>query len=332
MSILAPFEPGKIDMPFVFSRRLLLACFLLWLGDGVATAQSAPTTGVLRIGFQRSSTLAAILKAGGGLERALAPLGVAVTWHEFTSGLPQLEALNTGNIDFSADVADTVPIFALAAGAKLSYVAMEAASPQAQAILVPAESSIRTVADLKGRKVAVTRGAGSHYLLIAALNSVNLSLKDITPAYLTPADGRAALVGNSVDAWVTWDPFLTVARRQAGAKIIADGTGLASYNRYYLASEGYARARSDVLKVVYDTLDKAGQWAKAHPDEAAALLAGIWHIDAALVQEANSHRSYRVGPVTDAGLTEQKKIADAFFAEGLLPRRVEATEAAVWRP
>lgn len=139
MSILAPFEPGKIDMPFVFSRRLLLACFLLWLGDGVATAQSAPTTGVLHIGFQRSSTLAAILKAGGGLERALAPLGVAVTWHEFTSGLPQLEALNTGNIDFSADVADTVPIFALAAGAKLSYVAMEAASPQAQAILVPAK-------------------------------------------------------------------------------------------------------------------------------------------------------------------------------------------------
>ena len=209
-----------------------------------ATAVNAqtPPSETIRIGYQKSSTLTAILKTNGELEKALAPLGVRVSWHEFTSGLPLLEAINTGNIDFGADVADTVPLFAQAAGAKLAYIAEEAASPSAQAILVGAESPIRTVADLKGKKVAVTKGAGSHFLLLAALAKSGLSFKDISPAYLTPADGRAAFIGGNVDAWVAWDPFLTSAQRQSNARVLSDGSnGLASYKRYYLVVRSVCR-------------------------------------------------------------------------------------------
>jgi len=314
------------------SRRLALAALPLLLATGIAAAQTTPAPSTLRIGFQRSSTLIAILKANGGLEKALAPLGVQVTWHEFTSGLPQLEALNTGNIDFSADVADTVPIFAQAAGAKLVYVAEEAPSPSAQAILVQADSTIKAVADLKGKKVAVTKAAGSHYLLLAALSGAGLTSKDITSAFLTPADGRAAFVSKNVDAWVAWDPFLTTALRQNGARVLADGKDVASYKRYYLASESYARSRGDVLKVIYGKLDEIGKWVKANPTEAAALLAGEWKIDAATIEEANSHRSYKVGVVTKDGIAEQKKIADTFFAEGLLPKKIDTTDVIVWQP
>lgn len=316
----------------LISRRALLASSVVVLGAARGAAQAAPPSSTLRIGYQLSSTLTAVLKTNGGLQKALAPLGVQVTWHEFTSGLPLLEALNTGNIDFSADVADTVPLFAFAAGAKLAYVAQEAPSPQAQAILVPSNSPIKALTDLKGKKIAVTKGAGSHYLLIAALNSVELTFKDISPAYLPPADGRAAFISGSVDSWVAWDPYLSTAVRQNNAKVLIDGKGLASYKRYYLASQNYARSRSDVLKVVYDQLDATGKWVKSHPDEAATLLAGIWHIDKDVVEEADSHRSYRVGPVTKDGLSEQGKIAAAFFAEGLLPRPVEGTEGDIWRP
>ncbi len=208
-----------------------------------ATAAKAQSpSDQIRIGYQKSSTLTAILKTNGDLEKALAPLGVRVSWHEFTSGLPLLEAINTGNIDFGADVADTVPLFAQAAGAKLAYIAEEAASPSAQAILVGAESPIRTLTDLKGKKIAVTKGAGSHFLLLAALAKSGLGFKDISPAYLTPADGRAAFIGGNVDAWVAWDPFLTSAQRQSGARILADGSnGLASYKRYYLSSAALRR-------------------------------------------------------------------------------------------
>lgn len=312
-------------------RRGLLAAVFAWLAISALASPAAAED--IRIGYQRSSTLTAILKANGELDKALAPLGIKVTWHEFSSGLPLLEAINIGSIDFGADVADTVPVFAQAAGARLAYVAEEAASPSAQAILVPTASPIRSLTDLKGKKIAVTKGAGSHYLLLAALSRAGLSFKDITPAYLPPADGRAAFVSNNVDAWIAWDPFLTSVTRQSGARVLADGSdGLASYKRYYLASADYADRRADTLNVIFAKLLETGQWVKAHPSEAANLLAGLWSIDAATVEEANSHRSYRVGSVTPAGLTEQQKIADAFFAEHLLPAKLDTTAIKIWTP
>lgn len=287
----------------------------------------------VRVGFQKSSTLLSILKADGALEAELKPLGVSVKWSEFTSGLPLLEALNVGALDFSADVADTVPIFAQAAGAKLTYVAQEAPSPTAQGIVVPADSPITKVADLKGRKVAVTKAAGVHYLLIVALERAGLTFKDIEPAYLTPADGRAALTNGSVQAWVTWDPFLAAVQQQAKARVLADGSGgLADYQRYYLAGTRFAEARPDVLKVIFANLQKTGQWVKQNPDEAAKRLAPIWGLDAPTVTHANSRRSYAVRHVVPENLGEQQKIADVFHAAGLLPRKINATDVSIWRP
>lgn len=292
----------------------------------------AAEAGRLRIGFQKSSTLIALLKEEAALEKALAPLNVSVTWHEFTSGLPIMEALNAGQIDVSADVADTVPIFAQAAQARIAYIAQEAASPTAQAILVAADSPIRAVADLKGRKVAVTKGAGSHYLLLAALAAETLPFKAISPAYLTPSDGRAALASGSVEAWVAWDPFLSAAEQQSGARVLRDGTGLSQYKRYYLAGADYATQRADVLALLFGKLRETGAWVKANPDAAAARLGALWKLDPAIVRQANARRSYQVEPVTRAALAEQQTIADAFRAEGLLPRPVDAAALPIWAP
>lgn len=318
-------------MPILSRRGILTGLAALPAALGPA-ASAAPERERVRIGFQRSSTLTYLLKLNGGLEKVLEPLNVQVTWHEFTSGLPILEALNLGKIDLSADVADTVPVFAQAAGARIVYVAEEAPSPAAQAIVVPRLSPIHSVAELKGKKIAVTKGAGSHYLLLAALSAQGLSFKDIQPAYLTPADGRAALAGGSVDAWVAWDPFLASAQQQSGVRILADGTGLASYKRYYLSSESLADRRPDVLAAIFETLRTTGNWAKAHPDEVAATLSGQWGIEPAVVAAANARRSYQVGPVRADQLSEQQRIADAFQADGLLPRRVDAGSARVWTP
>ncbi|WP_316176128.1 aliphatic sulfonate ABC transporter substrate-binding protein [Bradyrhizobium sp. SZCCHNRI1073] len=300
---------------------------------GALATSQADAAETLRIGYQRSSTLIALLKTNGELEKALAPLGIKVSWHEFSSGLPLLEAINIGSIDVGADVADTVPVFAQAAGARLAYVAEEAASPSAQAILVATASPTKTLGELKGRKIAVTKGAGSHYLLLAALAKAGLTFKDITPAYLPPADGRTAFVSNNVDAWVAWDPFLTSTIRQSGARVLADGSdGLASYKRYYLASADYAAGHGDALNVIYGKLLETGKWVKANPAAAASQLAALWGIDAATVEEANSHRSYQVGAVTAAGLSEQQKIADAFLAERVLPAKVDTSALAIWTP
>lgn len=303
------------------------------LGTGLAWAQAAtPRPAVVRLGYQKSSTLIALLKAQGTLERRLAPFGATLSWHEFTSGLPLLEALNLDNLDLSADVADTVPVFAQAAGAELTFVAQEAPSPAAQAILVREDSPLRTVADLKGRKVGFAKAAGAHYLLIAALEKAGLSFRDIVPAYLTPADGRAAFERGAIDAWVVWDPFLAAAERQARVRVLADGTGIASYQRYYLASTRFAKARPEVLRVVYAELEKTGRWVKQNPKEAAALLAPVWGLDTATIEQANERRSYAVRPVRAEALGEQQRIADAFFAEKLLPKKINALDVALFQP
>ncbi|MFM0238999.1 aliphatic sulfonate ABC transporter substrate-binding protein [Paraburkholderia phytofirmans] len=296
-------------------------------------AQTSAANGqpiVLRIGYQKSSTLITLLKAGGSLDKALAPLGVRVSWNEFSSGLPLTEALNVEAVDFSADVADTVPIFAQAAHARFVYVAQEAPSPGAQAIIVKQDSALRTLADLKGKRIAVTKAAGSHYLLLAALIKGGLTPADVRISYLAPADGRAAFERGSVDAWITWDPYVASVDRDADVRILADGKGLASYQRYYLASNRFAQAHPEVIQIVFDQLTQAGEWLRAHPQDAAQTLAPIWGLDAATIERANARRSYLVRPVLAQNFGEQQKIADTFFQAGLLPAKVETAQAQRW--
>lgn len=315
--------------PTLNRRRALwrMAAALAAVGGAWTQAGAAQR---LRIGYQKSSVLITVLKVRGTLERRLAPLGLQLSWHEFTSGLPLLEALNLGHVDFSADVADTVPIFAQAAGAQLTYVAQEAPSPTAQAIVVRQDSPLRSVADLKGKKVGFAKAAGAHYLLLAALEQAGLSFEEIQPAYLAPADGRAAFERGAIDAWVVWDPFLAAVLNQTPSRVLADGRGIASYQRYYLASTPYAQAHPEVLRALYQELKAAGQWVKQQPQAAAQLLASAWGLDAATVEQANGRRSYEVRPVLAPALGEQQRIADTFFAEKLLPKKINAREVALF--
>ena len=318
------------DNPVNFRRRTVIASALL--ATAVPFAARAADPEKLRIGYQKSSTLAIWLKSKSVLEKALAPLNVTPDWHEFTSGLPLLEALNVGGLDVTADVADAVPPFALAAGAQITYFATESPSPTAQAIVVKADSPIRTLAQLRGRKVAFAKGAGAHYLLVAALRSAGLTLADIEPAYLSPADGRAAFENGSVAAWVIWDPFLAAVQRQSGARVLRDGRGLSEYRRFYMASTTYAKRRNDVLSALFAQLRNAGTWIKANPAEAAQWYAPVIGLDAATVEAANARRSYAVQGLDAASLAEQQSIADAFTVAGVLPRKVAIADAPVWRP
>ncbi len=313
-------------------RRLLKTLAALSAITSINNTVFAQSNNIIRIGYQKSSTLLTIIKANGTLEKLLAPSTTKISWHEFSSGLPLLEALNVGGVDLSADVADTVPVFAQAAGARLTYVAQEAPSPSAQAIIVHADAPYKTITDLKHKKIAVTKAAGVHYLLIATLAKAGLKFSDIDVAYLAPADGRAAFERGSVDAWVTWDPFLAGVQKQSQVRILSDGRDIADYQRYYLASTAFAEAHPEVLAIVFDELKKTGDWVRQHPKEAAAFLAPLWGLDAATIELANSRRSYRVRAVVANALGEQQRIADAFFAAGLLPKKVNATEVAIWKP
>jgi len=308
--------------------RLALASILAAAVVHAHAQQATPIA--LRIGYQKSSTLITLLKTQGTLEKALAPLGVRVSWNEFASGLPLTEALNADAVDFSADVADTVPVFAQAARANFVYVAQEAPSPGAQAILVKADGPIRALAGLKGKRIAVTKASGSHYLLLAALSKAGIAPADVKISYLTPADGRAAFERGSVDAWVTWDPYVASVEREKDVRLLADGTGIASYQRYYLASDTFATAHPDVIRALFEQLSQEGVWVRTHPQDAAKILAPVWGLDAPTIERANSRRSYQVRAVSARYFGEQQKIADTFVAAGLLPAPVSTSKAPRW--
>lgn len=319
-------------MTIINRHRRRLALFISTLATAalLSAAPLASAAETIKIGYQKSSTLLILLKRNGTLEKKLAPLGYQISWHELSSEL--LTTLNTGSVDIHADVADAFALFTQASSAPLTYYAKENAAPSAQAIVVPDHSTIRSVADLKGKKVAVQKGTGSNFLLLTALKKANLTIKDIDVRYLDAPDGRAAFASGNVDAWVVWDPFLAATERQSKVRILADGRdGLAQYYRFYTATTGFADKHPDVLTIVLKELNETGKWVKANPKEAAEILSPLWgNTDAATVELTNSRRSYEIVPVRRDDLAEQQRIADTYYQTGLIPKSLVAKDIKIW--
>jgi sulfonate transport system substrate-binding protein len=286
----------------------------------------AQTGDALRIGYQKSASLLTLQRAQGTLERKLAGLGVAVRWVEFPAGPQLLEGLNVGSVDVGY-VGEAPPIFAQAAGANFVYVGNDPPAPEAEAIVVPADSAIRTVAGLKGKKVALNKGSNVHYLLVRALERAGLTYADIQPVFLAPADARAAFEKGAVDAWVIWDPFLAAVEKQTGARILADGRGLVNNYAFYLAERGYAQKQPQVIKALFDDNVEQGRWLKANIPQAAALIAPLQGLDAAVVELSLRRYQFGVAPLTPAVAAEQQKIADAFLDLKLIPKPIRIADA-----
>ena len=280
----------------------------------------------LRIGYQKYGTLV-ILKARGTLDKRLADKGIAVKWTEFPFGPPLLEAINVGSIDVGT-VGESPPVFAQAAGADLVYVGNEPPAPGAEALLVPKDSPIRSVTELKGKKIAVAKGSNANYLLVKLLENAGLKYSDVEVVYLAPADARAAFESGRVAAWSIWDPFLAAAEKQLSARVLADGKGAVANHQFYLAARAFAEKHPEVVHILLEELDKIDQWGKQNPQEVAKFLAPQIGIEQPIVEVAALRYSYGVKPVTAEVLAAQQKIADKFFELKLVPKQVRVADAA----
>jgi sulfonate transport system substrate-binding protein len=301
--------------------------------QGVAAAVALPSFAALaqaparqlRIGNQKGYLT--LLKGRGTLEKRLAPLGVTVKWTEFTAGPVQLEALNVGSIDFG-DVGEAPPIFAQAAGAPLAYVGATVARPQSEAVLVPKASAIKTVAELKGRKIALNKGSNVHYFIVKLFEKHGLSYADLNLVYLPPADARAAFEKGSVDAWVIWDPFLAAAEKTLDARVLADATGVVGNRAYYFSSLDYVAKNADVLAIAIEEINRIDVWGAANKGELAGELATLWGLPKPVAELSVNRSAYGTTPITKAILAEQQKIADTFFELKLIPKKINVLDAA----
>lgn len=309
-----------LDRLLQVSALVAVAAIAAVAGTPAQANDAAPAKEV-RIGFQKYGTLA-LLRAKGSLEPRLAKEGISVKWAEFPGGPQLLEALNIGSVDFG-NTGETPPVFAQAAGADLLYVAYEPPAPAGEAILVPKNSPIKSVAELKGKKVALNKGSNVHYLLVRALEQAGLSWNDIQPVYLAPADGRAAFQSGSVDAWVIWDPFQAAAEKQLEARTLKDGVGLVDNHQFYLARRPYATANQKVLSILLDEIRGIGEWSKKSPEEVAKQVAPVIGLPEDIALVAVKRQGYDIKPITPAVVAAQQKIADTFHNLKLIPKQLD---------
>ncbi|MDT3719400.1 sulfonate ABC transporter substrate-binding protein [Pseudomonas oryzihabitans] len=315
-------------MTFATLRRLAcIALVALTTFGSLAAAQAADQP--LRIGYQKGGGLLAVLKAQGTLEQTLGAQGYQVSWREFQAGPQLLEALNAGSIDVGY-TGSPPPIFAQAAGIDLVYLGAEPASESVEAILVPEGSPIRDVAALKGKKVAVQKGSSANFLLVAALEKAGLGFKDIQPVYLPPADARAAFANGSVDAWVVWDPYLAAIQQSQPVRVLADYKGLLHANSFYEGSRRFADAHPEAIRLLLAELAKAGAWANTHKPEVSRILAQQIGLPEAVIATWQARAGYGVTALTPEIIATQQQTADIFHAQGLIPRKVDVSQA-VWQ-
>lgn len=293
------------------------------IAPGFASAQSKP---VLRIGYQKAASTLVLLKAHGALEKRLQAQGVEVKWAEFAAGPQLLEALNVGSVDFGY-VGEAPPVFAQAAGADFVYTAYEIPTPDAEGLLVQKNSPIKTVADLKGKKIAFNKGSDVHWLVVALLKKAGLTYTDIQPVYLAPADARAAFEKGAVDAWAIWDPFQAAAEKQIGARRLASGVGAVSHHQFFLSARPFAEKNGAILKILLEEISKEGQWIRANNKEAAAQLAPIQGLDVDVIEVSLKRYEHIFKPVDAKVLEEQQRIADAFFELKLIPKKLNVSDA-----
>jgi len=299
-------------------------------GGGAQAAEGSSGTNTrditIKIGFQKYGTIN-ILKADGSLDKRLKEeRNIAIEWIEFPGGPQLLEALNVGSLDVG-HTGEAPPIFAQAAGAPLVYLAHEPASPQSEGILVPKDSPIKTVADLKGKTVVLNKGSNVHYLLVKQLEKAGVAYSDVDVKFLPPADARAAFEKGSVDAWVIWDPFLAAAQTATGAAILADGTGVVANHEFYLAARTFAEKYPDIVDILLEEADKIDAWSKDNPQELAEKLSPQLGIDVESLLLASGRRGYGVQQIDEELVKAQQAIADTFYELELIPEKLDINDA-----
>ena len=302
---------------------------LLGLSLAAVARPVRAAAGPLRIGYQKFGSLV-ILRSQGTLEKLFGPKGVAVSWVEFNAGPPLLEALNAGAVDFGG-TGDTPPVFAQAAGSSLLYVGAQPLRGDHEALLVREGSPVRTVADLRGRRVAYTRGSSAHNFVVKALEQAGLSLSDVQSTPLQPSDAAAAFRSGAVDAWAIWDPFLAVAQQDPATRVLVREAEIAPSNNFFLARRAWATSAPEQVTALLDAINGAAAWAAANPDALAELMTQVTGVPLAAQRVAAPRGTYAVQPMDDAIIAQQQSIADTFARLRIIPSRIDVRQA-VWVP
>jgi sulfonate transport system substrate-binding protein len=290
-----------------------------------STKIAARDAKVIRVVRSKQLTALAILEKQGTLKKRLESLGYKLEWPEFAAGPQQLEALNAGGLDI-ASTAESPPVFAQAAGTPLVYLATTSANARSISLVVPVNSPIKSIKDLKGKKVAFQKASIGHYLLLKALEKNGLKLSDVESVYLPPPDANVAFNQGRVDAWFIWEPFVTRNVQQKVGRVLIDGSNLRDTGNFYSTTKQFYKNNPQVIKVFLEELQKAENWGKRYPKETAKLLTTATQLDVPTLEKMHSKYDWDLRPITEKVIKKQQEVADKWYSLKLIPKKVNVRE------
>ena len=287
-----------------FTRRALLgAALALGLVAGSpASAADAPKE--IRIDWATYNPVSLILKDKKILEQEFEKDGIAIRWVQSAGSNKALEFLNAGSLDFGS-TAGAAALVARINGNPVKSIGVYS-RPEWTALVAKGDSPIKTVADLKGKAVAVTRGTDPHIFLVRALADAGLTEKDVKLVLLQHPDGKTALIRGDVEAWAGLDPLMAQAEVESGAKLFfrkpeANTWGILN------TREDFAKANPEIVKRVLKVYEQARVWALANPKELTAILVAATKLPEAVVAkqlERTDHSTSKIGDVQKKTILE----------------------------
>jgi sulfonate transport system substrate-binding protein len=299
----------------MLSRRGLLggaaAAGLIPLGlPRLARAAGLPSE--IRIDWATYNPVSMVLKQNGLLEKEFAKDGIGVRWVQSLGSNKALEFLNAGSIDFGS-TAGSAALLGKINGNPIKSIYVYS-RPEWTALVTRKDTSIAKIEDLKGKRVAVTRGTDPHIFLVRALQSVGLSEKDIVPVLLQHPDGMIALIRGDVDAWAGLDPMMAAAQVEDGARLFYRNKAANTYG-ILNAREDFLTKYPDLAKRVLGVYEDARKYCLAHYDDEKRVFMDVTKLPEAVVDIQLKERTEltfnRIGPeqrdtILQAGLALQQ--------------------------
>ncbi|MBO1081484.1 ABC transporter substrate-binding protein [Roseomonas haemaphysalidis] len=308
------------NTPFTAPRRraLLAAAAATLAFPAIARAQSLP---VLRVGNQRGG-VRSLLEASGQDKG----MPFRIEWSEFPAAAPLLEALNAGALDLGSQ--GEFPFLAVYAnGAPIRAVGATRADPRSQAILVRGDSPLKTVADLRGRRIAINRGGWGHFLARAALAEAKVDASEVTLVPLGPVDAALAFRSGAIDAWPVWQPYVAIETETFGARVLRDGAGLCPSVTLTSAHADALQSKRPLIQDFLRRQQEGWDWARGHLPAFAATTAALTRIPEPLMRIAQASQDTRSVALDQALIAELQQAADRAVEYGVLSRKVSVAAA-----
>jgi sulfonate transport system substrate-binding protein len=306
---------------FRSAARCAAALFATAIFLCAAASAGAADTVLLRVGDQKGGNRSLLEISGQAKD-----LPYKIEWSEFPAAAPILEALNAGALDVGY-TGDLAFLSVYAAGAPIKAIGGTRSDARTQAILVRQDSPIKTIADLKGKRLAGTRGGWGQFLIDATLEKSGNKIEDATFAALGPVDAKVALLAGSIDGWAVWEPYVSYARLKDGARVVADGEGLTPTITFIVASDSAIATKRAAVADLLQRLDKARLWSLDHLVEYARSTAELTKLPEDVLLAAYTAQHTSPIAIDEQVVKEVQAAADRATRYGILSKTLDVGKA-----